>query len=353
MYLSNIHRLGAMIAVTFWSVWGLALVADAQDRDKVFPTKGGAVAQGKITERTRDRVVIQSSRGGPLNFATNEVERIVFDKEPIPLSRSKDSASQQQWDQAKKEIDEVTESSLTTDGMREEYYFYKAYIAGNQALRGKGDLAGSDKLLLDWVKQYSNSHNFYRACETLGNLAMARSELIDAIRYYGAMAGAPFADIKLKGNFLLGKAYLAQGNAAEAKKRLTAVIQASVADAPSLKMQKLAGVSMIMADAATGDTAAAIQSLEKMVDEGDSSDAELFAELYNSLGSLFAKQGNHYEALLSYLKTDKLYSTQPDAHAEALYHLSQLWPKAGEPLRATQARAELEKLYPTSPWAKK
>jgi tetratricopeptide (TPR) repeat protein len=120
-----------------------------------------------------------------------------------------------------------------------------------------------------------------------------------------------------------------------------------------LKLQKLAQVGLIQCDAAQGKGAESIAALEKLVDEGDSSDAELFAALFNSLGSIYASQNNHQEALLSYLKTHLLYSTQADAHAEALYNLAVLWNKLGEPLRAADAKSELAKLYPNSSWAKK
>ena len=90
-----------------------------------------------------------------------------------------------------------------------------------------------------------------------------------------------------------------------------------------------------------------------MVDEGDSTDAELYSELFNALGGIFRAAGNNDEAILAFLKTDLLYASEPDAHAEALYNLSQLWTLIGENQRATETKSRLSKLYPTSPWLKK
>jgi hypothetical protein len=90
-----------------------------------------------------------------------------------------------------------------------------------------------------------------------------------------------------------------------------------------------------------------------MVDEGDSTDSELYAELFNTLGALFESAGRNDEALLSYLKTDLLYGMQSDSHAEALYRLAQLWPKTGDAGKGADAKQRLAKLYPTSPWVKK
>ncbi|XZE43444.1 tetratricopeptide repeat protein [Pirellulaceae bacterium SH467] len=357
MFSSLTNRTNPIPGRTIWTWLAVLLIstsnAMSQDRDRVFPTKGGAAATGRITERTRDKIVLESNRGTTQSFDTIDVERVVYDGEPQSLSRAKDSIVQGQYDQAETEIADVAVSALKTDAMKEDFGFYKAYLAAAQAMRGKGDLVNATKLLLDWAKTYPSSPNFYAASETLGNLAIALGVPNQASRYYGAVAGAPFPELKLRGGYLQGKALLLQGEVDEARSKLAAVTQASVADAPMLKIQKMAAIGLIQCDAAQGKGKDAVASLEKMVDEGDSSDAELFAALFNSLGAIYASQNNHQEALLSFLKTHLLYSTQADAHAEALYNLSVLWSKLGEPLRAADAKSELVKLYPNSSWAKK
>jgi len=47
-----------------------------------------------------------------------------------------------------------------------------------------------------------------------------------------------------------------------------------------------------------------------------------------------------------------LYSTVPDAHAEALSHLATLWDAVGQSARARQARQTLNQRYGGSRWAK-
>ncbi len=58
-------------------------------------------------------------------------------------------------------------------------------------------------------------------------------------------------------------------------------------------------------------------------------------------------------AVLAYLRTDLLFFSDADAHAEALYQLSKLWPKIGEPARAADARSRLVAQYSGSAWANK
>jgi hypothetical protein len=55
---------------------------------------------------------------------------------------------------------------------------------------------------------------------------------------------------------------------------------------------------------------------------------------------------------LAYLHVDVLYSSVPDAHAEALSNLIPLWQAVGQEERAREARKTLEQRYAGSKWAK-
>jgi tetratricopeptide (TPR) repeat protein len=323
----------------------------AQD-DRIITTKGGAAVKGKITKRTRDEVVIQV-RGNDQSFPTNEILRVVNDGEPKPLTMAKDLITTGQLDQAIEEFKKIAPASLPAGEIKQDYEFYKGLLAANNALRGRGDATVAAKLLTEWVKANPTSNMYYSAAEKLGELALALGNNEQAAKSFNAVAGAPFPDLKVRGNYLTGKALLAQKQTANAKAKFESVVQAQVSDAVSLKFKKLASVAMVRCDAADGKLDQAMQTLDKMVDEGDSTDAELFAELYNATGSILQAAGNHDEALLAYLKTDLLYASQADAHAEALFALAQLWPKVGDVQRGTDAKSRLGKLYPTSPWLKK
>lgn len=336
---------------------GAAVVASgsvlcAQDNDRIFTTKGGAAVRGKIVERTRDKVVIEV-RGTNQSFTSNEIARIVFDGEPQQLTRAKDFIGTGQIDQAIDEFKKIDDKSIKSDVIKQDYDFYKGYIAAANALRGKGDANAAKNLLLNWVKDNSTSNCYYMAAEKLGELAMAMGTTDQAVKYFGAVANAPFPELKVRGNYLGGKALLTLKQTANAKAKFDLVSQAQVADPVSLKFKKLASVASVRCEATDGKSAEALQALEKMVDEGDATDAELFAELFNAIGGIQQGAGNNDEAILAFLKTDLLYASQTEAHAEALYSLSQLWPKIGDNQRAIDAKSRLAKLYPTSPWLKK
>ena len=345
-----IHTATALACLALATAFGSPSAVAQEDR--VFPLKGGAAVKGTIVERTRDKVVIEV-RGANQNFPSNEIARVVFDGEPQQLTRAKDLVGQGNLDQALDEFKKIDLPSIKSDEIKKDYEFFRGYLAAANALRGKGDAAGAKTLLLNWAKENSTSHLFYSASEKLGELAMATGTPNEAAKYFGALAGSPFPDLKVKGGYLAGKALLALNQTAEAKAKFAAVTQAQVSDPASLKLKKLANVASVSCDAAEGKADQALHALEKIVDESDSADAELFSALYNTMGNILQTAGKHEEAILAFLKTDLLYASEVDAHAEALYWLSQLWPKVGENQRATEANSKLSKLYPTSQWLTK
>ncbi|MFM8189074.1 MAG: tetratricopeptide repeat protein [Pirellula sp.] len=347
-----IQRIRTLLAIATTSFCLLGIQSlQAQDRDRVFPVKGPAVT-GKIVEKNRDKVVIEV-RGNNQNFPSNEILRVLYEGEPPTLSRTKDLVAQGQIEQAVDEFKKIDAASLPSEDMKQDYQFLRGYIAGTLATKGKGDPKNALTLLTNWVKDNAQSYQFYPAAELMGDLAVASGTPDQAAKYYGGLAAAPFPELKTKGSFLQGKALMASKQNADAKAKYQAVLEAKLSDPVSLKFQKMARIGIIQCDALEGKATEAIGELEKMVDEGDSTDGELFAELFNTLGSLFAAAGRNEEAVLSYLKTDQLYGAQSEPHAESLYRLNQLWTKMGSTQKAADAKQKLEKLYPTSPWVRK
>lgn len=345
----RIRNVMVALAAAFGMLASQVLIA--QDRDRVFPAKGAAVT-GKIVEKNRDKVVIEV-RGNNQNFPSNEILRLLYEGEPPTLSRTKDLVAQGQIDQAVDEFKKIDAASLPSEDMKQDYQYLRGFIAGTMAIRGKGDPKNALALLSNWVKDNSQSYLFYPAAELMGDLAVASGTPDQAAKYYGGLASAPFPELKTKGSFLQGKALMASKQNSDAKSKFQAVIDAKLSDPVSLKFQKMARIGIIQCDATEGKASEAIAELEKMVDEGDSTDGELFAELFNTLGALLAGAGRDEEAILSYLKTDQLYGAQSEAHAESLFRLTSLWTKLGATQKAADAKQKLEKLYPTSSWARK
>ncbi len=126
------------------------------------------------------------------------------------------------------------------------------------------------------------------------------------------------------------------------------------ASSPSMvRMKSLAEVGLAICDARDGKPQQALDQLKAMVAKYDSTDQELFARIYNAQGACYMALNNTNLAVLAYLRTDLMFFTEPESHAEALYQLSQLWPKVGEAARGTDSRSRLVSKYAGSTWANK
>ncbi len=325
-------------------------LGSAQDADKIYPNSGAA-ATGKITESTRNNVVAEV-RGTKVNFPANEIQRIVYETEPAQLSRAKELVLGGQWEEAFDTLKKVDEGSLKRKEVEQEYLYYRGLVETQLALQDKSDPVAAEDRLKSYVAGNTQSFHFYEAAEALGTLAASTGVHDRAAKYFAALAAAPFPEYKLKAQYMIGASQLAIGNAAEARKAFSDTVSASAENQEAKRFQKLAKIGLLRCDTADKKTDEAIKSLRALVSESDATDSQLFAQIYNALGEAHRQAGQEEEAILAYLHTDLLFTSDPNQHAEALYYLSQLFLKT-DPQRAADAKARLQSQYTNSSWAKK
>jgi tetratricopeptide (TPR) repeat protein len=328
----------------------IATSSDAQDADKIYPISG-TVATGRITESTRNNVVAEV-RGVKENFPSNEIQRIVYETEPAQLSRAKELVLGGQWEEALDSLKKVDSSSLSRDEAKREFEYYVGLVQTQLALQGQGDPVAAETRLKNYVAGNTQSFHFYEAADVLGTLAASVGGHDRAAKYFAALASAPFPEYKLKAQYMMGTSQLSLGNAAEARKAFSEAVAASADNQEAKRFQKLSKLGLIRCETADKKTDDAIKGLRAMVSESDATDGLLFAQIYNALGEAHRQAGQEEEALLAYLHTDLLFTSDPAQHAEALYYLSQLFGKT-DPQRAADAKARLQSQYSNSSWARK
>jgi hypothetical protein len=131
-------------------------------------------------------------------------------------------------------------------------------------------------------------------------------------------------------------------------------VLASGAEGKSAQLQRaLAKLGKASVLVATKKSAEAISLVEDIISNADPKDAPLLARAYNILGTAQRETNHPKDAILAFLHVDCLYSTVPEAHAEALANLVELWEQVHKTERANQARKTLEEDYQNSPWTKK
>ncbi|QDV54992.1 tetratricopeptide repeat protein [Rosistilla oblonga] len=313
--------------------------------DRVYPTQGPVVS-GSIIQTQPDGVVIQVG-GAERKFTLDKIDRVVFDREPGPLTEGRSLVRQEQYEAALTQLGQINMAQISRAEIKADAMFYRAFSQAQVALAGQGNKNAAVKEMYGFVTSVGkNSFHFYDAAKTLGDLALAVGSYDNAVKYYGALARSSDANLQLQSRYLVGWSYLQQKKLDEADKAFAAVTSASVSSPDQLRYQKLALAGQAAIAAGKGDPDKGLESLNKLIEESDAADAELFGRLYNAQGACLAAKSDPEGAVLAYLKTHLLFPSDPDSHAEALAELVQLWPQVGHPERANEARTILQTRYP-------
>lgn len=307
---------------------------------------------GDIKETSPLEVTIAKSGGGSRTVPVNEIRSIQFADEPSELSQARLNANNGAYAAALAALGKIDAADVKRDLIKQDIEFYKAYCAAKLALGGSGEIADAGRQLLTYTRAYPKSFHNLAANEAMGDLLMAAEKYDAAARQYAELAKAPWADYKMRAAVAAGRSLQAQGKQAEAIAQFDSALAMATEslDAQSQKLAATLGKAISLAESDKIDEA--VSSIEKVIQDADPEQKELHARAYNALGSCYEKGDRKKDALIAFLHVDIVYSSVPDAHAEALSHLAPLWQAVGQEERAREARQTLKEKYGSSKWAK-
>jgi tetratricopeptide (TPR) repeat protein len=348
--MSKHFRLSPFVVAVIGMMW-MALPTGAAEFTDRIRTAGGSEA-GEITGSTPLEISLDKGTAGTIKIPVNQVRSVLLDDEPPELTQARLNAKNGGHSTALERLDQIDRAKIKRPVVREDVEFYLAYCAAQQALGGKGEVTDAGRKLNEFVRRHPNNFHYLEAVETMGDLLMSSDKFAAAQRQYAELAKAPWPDYKMRAGVLLGRTLQAQGKHAEAIEKFDSVL-ASPDESSAAKEQKLSatlGKAVSLAEVKQLDQAVAL--IEQMILDTDPEQKELQARAYNALGESYQRAGRTKDALLAFLHVDVLYSTVPDAHAEALSHLVTLWDAVGQAERGRQARQTLNEQYRDSRWAK-
>jgi tetratricopeptide (TPR) repeat protein len=312
--------------------------------DRIYPLSGNMVS-GKITDVKPDGVTIESG-SNKQTIAVDQIQKIMYEGDPAPLTKGREFALDGQWEQALDELKQVELEKVTRDLVKADATYYLAASESHLALVGRGSTSEAAKKMLAFAGAYPQSIHFYDAAKLLGDLAVSMGIFDKADQYYKALAKSPSPDLKIESVYLTGLAKLRQGKAADAQADFDKVIGASVQSTIAARLQTLSKAGRAVALSQQGKGDEGLKLVETLISELNTADSEMASRIYNAQGASFEATGDVQGAVMAYLHTHLMFSGQADAHAEALSHLVQLWTKVGKPDRAAEAREELQQRYP-------
>ncbi len=345
MVFSMPDQLTFPLATQLMLVGMVVCASPARAIDRLYTFANSAAVSGEITTATRNGVSIKSG-GTSQDFPADQIKKILYEGDPAPLTNAREFVLDGQYDQALPLLQGIDLDSLKRDVLKADVLYLQSISLGELALAGKGDKGAAARAALDFVKTNPNSWRFYGAAKLLGDLALAMNNHEAAMKYYGSLAGAPSTESKIQSVYLLGTVQLSQGNLAPAMAEFDKVIGVGVQSVEAARLQKLAKAGKAVALARTGQTKDGIDLVKTLIADLNQTDVELAAKIYNAQGANYEAAGDVDGAIMAYLHTHLMFSSQAATHAESLAKLVQLWPKVGKPERAAEAKRELEQRYP-------
>jgi tetratricopeptide (TPR) repeat protein len=311
------------------------------------------INRGALTDMSPTEVTLDMA-GVARKFPVNEITKVAFGNEPTDLTAARNSLEQKNYNSAKDQLDKIDVAKVEKDLITQDIAYYKAYCLAKLALTEGGNKKDAAVAMFKFYQAYPNNYHFYEASEILGDLGVATANFEAAAKYYGeaGLGGAPWPEYKLKAGLAMGRSLVLAGKFEDAAKAFDAVAASGEnnAEANSLKQHATVGKAHCLAE--SGNAEEGIIILTDIVAKNDPQlDAKLFARAYNALGNCYLQQKKPKEALMAFLKTDLLFFSDSDAHAEALSKLAKLWDDTGHSDRATDARNKLRDRYSGSIWA--
>lgn len=327
------------------AIWFLSAPSAQAQLDRLYQKGGDSPVSGTVTESSKGGVKLKTG-ANTKDYLSGDIRKILFQGDPAELTKGREFALDGQYQQALGQLKGIGVQGLSREVIKADVKFYTVWCEARLALEGRGDKKAAVTAALAFAKDHSESWHFYDVAKLLGDLALALKDYARATTYYSSLRGAPSPETKIESVYLLGIVKLAQGDAAGAQAEFEKVIKLQVATVGAARLQTLAKAGKAVALAKSGKGSEGLKLVDTLIAELNPTDVEMAARIYNAQGASYEATEDREGAILAYLHTHLMFSSQPDAHAEALSRLVELWPQVGKPERANEARQELQERYP-------
>ncbi|TWU37687.1 hypothetical protein Q31b_44760 [Novipirellula aureliae] len=312
--------------------------------DTIYPLTGSPI-RAAVVETTAEYVAVERGATNQ-KISSGEILKILFEGDPPGLTKGREFALDGQYKQALEDLAEVVRDTLPRKIIEEDWEFYVAYSQSQLALAGQADKKSAAAQMIAFASNHRTSWHWFSAAKVIGDLALALGNTDDAFKWYGVLRRAPSTTQKIQSVYLTGLAHFAAGDVEKAIAEFEKVIGINVQSAPDARLQSLAKAALAKAYAKQNQADKGLELVSSVIAELGPTDIEMSARAYNAQGANFESKGDTEGAILAYLHTHLMFSSQSDADAFALSRLAELWPKVGKPERAAAARQRLRDRYP-------
>lgn len=316
-------------------------------KDTVFLNSGSPV-RGKVQNIDAEQLQVDER-----TINVRDVKKVNLTSEPRELRRAKENIASDQFENAWSDLQKIAQPPRDPMVLQE-YDYAKAFVMGKLALGG-GQVTTREAgtAIRDFVNKYPNSFRLYPTVDLYGKLLTNINRLDLAEVEFQKLAASNWPRYQLKGLFDLAQAQMLMEKYEESKANFVKLQQHELNTPLAQQFKLMAKCQLAKIDAKQGNVDNAIQVVEQIIKTESADNKQLFALCYNTLGTCNLQKNELRGAAIAFLHTDLLFSTESDAHSEALYHLAKIWPQLEETDRANRARQTLNRSYANSFWKQK
>ncbi len=336
-----------IIVVLSKSVWAI---------DKVSRKSTTTLAQGRITEVTKQGITVKPRLGSAVMVPANDITTIRWDGAPKEFNLALQDEDSGRFEKALERYTKAAQAApASAESLKTDIQYLIARTTAKIALVHRKKLDAAIKKLEAFTKTGADHFRYYESMRFLGRVYLAKQEFDKARMAFETFGKAPWSDYKMAAKIASARVMLKQNNVDGALAVYNDLIETGAkANSPgeaSCQVEAMLGrATCLIRKKKFND---AIKSLEDVITQAAIHDNRTQAEAYVRQGDCFRQLGRTKEAILAYLHVPVLFPKERDLHSESLYHLARLWNAVGHSERGEEARAILATEYPNSKWTKK
>ncbi|HRA87514.1 MAG TPA: tetratricopeptide repeat protein [Planctomycetaceae bacterium] len=317
--------------------------------DQVTRRSDRVTFRGELTSMTVESLTVTLSNSQTQVVPVSDVFSVRFDMEPPLLAQAQSNERSGSLDVA---LEKFISVQMDYNGGDKRVISDVEFLIARTKV--KMALADPSKVedALAAIRKFREAHktNFRYFESLLLESSLAKGD--EATALLTEVQACPVKGYQLQAGVQLGHVLLAANDTAGASAAFDKVIEQSAGDASSAAAQFAGLLGKAECQQKQGQLDEAIATLDDIISKASESESRTLAAAWVLKGDCLRIKNLPKDALMAYLHVDVLYSSEPAAHAEALYHLVSLWAPAGHQDRADEASAKLSMKYPNSPWAK-
>lgn len=352
--------LGFRKAIVFFFLWGLAhpTAAWAQDRVTFYDRKlkKDDTVAGTIVSESPGQVVVKPTAGaGTRDVPAADIVDIIYEvpgriRPDYTQARGEERKidTLPAGEERKQALEEVIKNfqkllrDLGADKQKFAQRHFQFKLARLQARLAEDDPAvaeGALQALTQFKKEHAEGWQIGSCAKLLARLQLDKGDVDAALKTYADLAALPglTKEARQECEVLSARALIRGKKLAEAEKRLQVILQSLPPEDPQAVRAR---IHLAECMGASNKLDEAVQVLEELI--AKTSDNELKALAFNTLGDCNRYNNKVKEAVWAYLHVDILFHQDKREHTRAIEQLAKLFDELGDKTKAKQYQDKLK-----------